>query len=129
MISARYQHHEPPPPAEGIWRCRRCTIDRVFITSVECEGRGAPDAPLFCEECGWEKTAPTNTVINPHGPAEVTVLHMTAAERAVGRERLRLRMLAELGATGQAPQDEVKPVDQNDLALQIAQLHQKGRAA
>lgn len=130
MILSRHQHHEPPPPAEGIWPCRRCRRDRVFITSVAFEGRNAPDAPLFCEECGWEFTAPTETIIDPHGPAQVTVLHMSAEERARGRERLRLRMLQELGPSAEPPQhDEIKPVDQIDLALQIAQLTRKGRAA
>lgn len=118
---------EPPLPAEGIWHCRRCWQDRVFVTLVEHAGHEAADAPLFCEECDWEMPMVTTTTIPPVGPPEVVRAPMPLADRRAGRARLQARMLAELG--GSAPVDDVRPVDQDDLAMQIAMLRQKGQAA
>lgn len=118
---------EPPLPAEGIWHCRRCWQDRVFVTLVEHAGHESVDAPLFCEECDWEMPMVTTTTIRPVGPPDVVRAPMPLADRRAGRARLQARMLAELGGT--APVDDVRPVDQDDLAIQIAMLRQKGQAA
>lgn len=114
----------PTIPAEGIWFCRRCMRDRVFITSVACEGRSVPDAPLFCDECDWEMTCPSDTVIPPTGPPIINPVPMTSESRRIGRERLRLRLLEELGHT--PSHDVVRSVDKQDLAQQIAQLTNRG---
>jgi hypothetical protein len=122
-----YAFFERPPPAEGIWFCRRCMMDRAFVTTVALEGRDAPDAPLFCSECEWEIEPEVDIVQRYPEPPIETRGRLSPEFRAAGKERWRKYLLS-LAAPRSRTEPEAMPHDSAAFALQLAQLQgERGR--
>lgn len=115
-----YTFIERPPPFEGIWFCRACMLMRAFCTTPEHEGRDVPDAPLYCDECGWEMLFEIDIVQRYPEPPIVMKHHMPEAERRAGKERLRVFLLSI--SAPRTPRPEPGPVDMDAFAIQLAQL-------
>lgn len=115
-----YTYIERPAPCEGIWFCRACMLMRAFSTTPEHEGRNIPDAPLYCDECGWEMLFEVDVIQRYPDPPIIQRKHMPESERLAGKERLRVYLLSI--SAPRTPRPEPPPVDQDAYEIQLAQL-------
>ena len=121
-----YAYYEPPPPIEGIWPCRRCMMDRPFGTTPALEGRDVPDAPLFCDDCGWEYELEVDELVRFPEPPVRIVRPMPPQLRAEGRARWQRHLLSQLAP--RTPKAAPPPPITDEAAIQLARiLAERGR--